>query len=151
MENQISIAELEAKAQDYCEIVNGFSSLLEDENQALRDYDTQKVGSLLDEKAKMVGAYRAIVGFFMKNQSQIQELNEELRGRMKEISARLDSLMKENDTLLKAKMQTSQNVMDAFVDIAKMVRDSNSTSYGSQGKYSQVDNTQSAIAINKTL
>ena len=45
----------------------------------------------------------------------------------------------------------TKTVMDTFVNIAKKASDANSTSYGSGGKYSKIDNTRSAMAINQTL
>lgn len=143
--------EIESKSQDYCDIVSRFSAFLTEENEALRAYDIKKVGSMLDDKAHIVGAYRSIVGYFIKNQAEIKTLKEQRQQEMKELSQKLEALMKENDVLLNTKMQTSKTVMDTFVNIAKKATDASSTSYSSGGKYSKVDNTRSAMAINQTL
>ena len=143
--------EIETKSQDYCEIVERFSALLSEENEALRAYDIKKVGAMLENKAQVVGAYRSIVGYFIKNQNEMKKLPSERQQQMKELSQKLETLMKENDILLNTKMQTSKTVMDTFVNIAKKASDANSTSYGSGGKYSKIDNTRSAMAINQTL
>ena len=129
--------EIESKSQDYCDIVSRFSAFLTEENEALRAYDIKKVGSMLDNKAHIVGAYRSIVGYFIKNQAEIKTLNEQRQQEMKELSQKLEALMKENDVLLN--------------NIAKKATDASSTSYSSGGKYSKVDNTRSAMAINQTL
>lgn len=151
MEKEISTENLIEKINTYCDIVQQFSTLLETENDALRSYDIEKISQLYDQKAHIVGAYRSIVAFFIKNQTLLSSLDLSYRERMKNLAAKLDELMKENDLLLKTKMQTSQSVMDSFVGIAKTVRNSNATSYGAGGKYSNVDNAQSAIALNKTF
>lgn len=143
--------EIETKSQDYCEIVERFSALLSEENEALRAYDIKKVGAMLENKAQVVGAYRSIVGYFIKNQNEMKKLAPERQEQMKELSQKLETLMKENDLLLNTKMQTSKTVMDTFVNIAKKASDASSTSYSSGGKYSKVDNMHNAMAINQTL
>lgn len=151
MEKEISTDNLIEKINTYCDIVTEFSKLLETENEALRVYDVEKIAQLYDQKTHIVGAYRSIVAFFIKNQTLLSNIELSYREKMKTLAAGLDKLMKENDLLLKTKMQTSQSVMDSFVGIAKTVRNSNATSYGAGGKYSNVDNAQSAIALNKTF
>lgn len=151
MEKALSTEEIAVKFSDYREIVAGFSDLLGVENQALRDYDVEKVGQLHEQKVKIVSAYRSIVGFFIKNQNLLQEVSEEERLQLKELSQKLNDLMEENEMLLKTKMQTNQAVMDSFVKIARVSTAANSTSYSAGGKYSPVDSTQSALTVNRTL
>ena len=151
MEKVLSAEEVAVKFNNYREIVAGFADLLSVENQALRDYDVEKVGQLHEQKVKIVSAYRSIVGFFIKNQNLLQEISEEERLQLKELSQRLNDLMKENETLLKTKMQTNQAVMDSFVKIARVSTAASSTSYSAGGKYSPVDSTQSALTVNRTL
>ena len=41
--------------------------------------------------------------------------------------------------------------MDTIVNIAKVSNNINATSYGAQGRYSPLDNSNSALAVNRTL
>ncbi len=151
MEKELTTEEIQNKINDYQDIINGFISLLEEENQALRAYNIEAVGQLYERKSKTVGAYRSIVAFFIKHQDYLSSITDEHRAQLKELSLKLNALMKENDTLLKSKMETSQSIMESIVRLAKITNKNNSTSYGAGGSYSKVDNTQSSIAVNRTL
>lgn len=153
MENleQIKPEDIRQKIADYRNIINVFSELLQNENQALKDYDIDKIGKLFDKKAHVVGVYRALVAFFIKNKETLNILAPEERASLKTEAAALDDLLKENDQLLKTRMETSQTVMNSIINIAKATNNANATSYGSQGKYSPLDNSKNAIAINRTL
>lgn len=151
MEKEISSADVNSRVMDYQEIITSFADLLEKENQALRDYNLDEVSQLLEQKNKIVAAYRSMVAYFIKNQDDLNLADLELKKQLKEKSLRLDEQMKENEMLLKTKMQTSKTVMDSIVRMAKVTSTASSTAYGSQGKYAPVDNTQNALALNRTL
>lgn len=151
MENLTPNDEMRKKLRDYKEIIIGFSELLVQENKSLNDYDFEAVTKLYDQKAHIVTAYRNLVAFFIKNQEALTLLDIAEKENLKEISIKLDDLLKENEILLKTRMETSKSVMDSIVRIVKVTSNANSTSYGSQGKYSPLDNSKNAIAINRTL
>ena len=75
MEKELTTEEIQNKINDYQDIINGFISLLEEENQALRAYNIEAVGQLYERKSKTVGAYRSIVAFFIKHQFILEYLN----------------------------------------------------------------------------
>ena len=41
--------------------------------------------------------------------------------------------------------------MNTIINIAKVTNNRNATSYGAQGRYSPLDNSKNALAINRTL
>jgi hypothetical protein len=150
MENQEQNI-LAAKVSDFKEIVSSFSQLLQAENEALEKFDLAKVSELYEQKSKTVTAYRNMVAYFIKNQESLKALPEADRNNLRDISQQLDELIRKNDILLKTKMQTNKMVMDSIVNIAKVTNNANSTSYGSQGKYSPLDNNSNALTVNRTL
>lgn len=150
MENQEQNI-LAAKVSDFKEIVSSFSQLLQAENEALEKFDLAKVSELYEQKSKTVTAYRNMVAYFIKNQESLKALPEADRNTLRDISQQLDELIRKNDILLKTKMQTNKMVMDSIVNIAKVTNNANSTSYGSQGKYSPLDNNSNALTVNRTL
>lgn len=150
MENQEQNI-LAAKVSDFKEIVSSFSQLLQAENEALEKFDLAKVSELYERKSKTVTAYRNMVAYFIKNQESLKALPEEDINNLRDISQQLDELIRKNDILLKTKMQTNKMVMDSIVNIAKITNNANSTSYGSQGKYSPLDNNSNALTVNRTL
>lgn len=105
----------------------------------------------MSKKSKTVTAYRNMVAYFIKNQESLKALPEADRNNLRDISQQLDELIRKNDILLKTKMQTNKMVMDSIVNIAKVTNNANSTSYGSQGKYSPLDNNSNALTVNRTL
>ena len=150
MEN-IQINEEKDKVGDFREIITNFCDLLTVENKALSDFDVETVTSLLEHKSRIVSAYRSHVAYFIKNQQELSAIDEKKRNEIKTIAINLDSLLKENDLLLQTRMETSKNVMDTIVNIAKISNNASSTSYGAQGRYSPLDNSKNALAINRTL
>lgn len=151
MENIENNNLLVTKLEDFNAIICSFSELLLAENAALERFDLEAVGKLYDRKVKIVNAYRSLVAFLIKNQEDVQKLAEPDREQLKAASTDLDALIKQNELLLKTKMQANKMVMDSIVSTAKMTNNSNSTSYGSQGKYSPLDNNSNALTVNRTL
>ncbi|MGN0914343.1 MAG: hypothetical protein ACI4OW_05570, partial [Alphaproteobacteria bacterium] len=78
MENttQIQNEDFNRKIADYKEIINSFSDLLSIENEALRNYDTDAVTALYEQKTKIVTVYRNLVAYFIKNQEVLKALEE---------------------------------------------------------------------------
>lgn len=150
MENMTQ-EELNKKIADYHEIISGFSALLEEENKALAELDMDTVGRLFEKKAQTVGVYRGLVAFFIKNQDALSSLGDEEKKSLKEASETLNALLLENDKLLKTRMETSQTVMNSIINIAKVANNANATSYGCQGRYTPLDNSKNALAVNRTL
>lgn len=151
MENLSQKEEIKAKAADYLDIVRSFSELLREENDALEKFETDKVAALYEQKVKLVTAYRSFVVFFIKNQEGLKLLDQEDKLTLREEALKLDELQHENSKLLQTRMKVSQTIMDSIVNLAKNRTKAYSTSYGSQGKYSPLDNSKNAIAINRTL
>ena len=92
-----------------------------------------------------------VVAFFIKNQEGLKLLDQEDKLTLREEALKLDELQHENSKLLQTRMKVSQTIMDSIVNLAKNRTKACSTSYGSQGKYSPLDNSKNAIAINRTL
>lgn len=143
--------DVSSKFEDFREVVKGFSEILTLENKALEEFNVEAVSQLFDRKSKMISAYRSLVAYFIKNQEELAKLEEKQRQELKEVSINLDKLIKENEMLLKTRMETSKNVMDTIVNIAKMTNNTNATSYGAQGRYTPLDNNKNALAVNRTL
>ena len=78
-------------------------------------------------------------------------MKEEMPLTLREEALKLDELQHENSKLLQTRMKVSQTIMDSIVNLAKNRTKACSTSYGSQGKYSPLDKSKNAIAINRTL
>ncbi|MBE6448978.1 MAG: hypothetical protein E7018_06780 [Alphaproteobacteria bacterium] len=148
---EVNWEEVNNKIADLLDVIDEFADLLEKENAALKAFDVEAVGNLFEQKAKTVGAYRSMSAFFIKNQNYLSGANAELKAELKDASKDLDELLKENELLLKTRMETSKNVMDTIINIAKVTNNRNATSYGARGNYSPQDNSKNALAINRTL
>lgn len=143
--------ELAKKITDYSEVIASFSALLREENKALNELDMETIGKLFEKKTQTVAVYRGLVAFFIKHQDALASLSAEEKQRLKNESQALDELLLENDKLLKTRMETSKTVMDSIINIAKVTNNANATSYGAQGRYTPLDNSRNALAINRTL
>ena len=151
MTETISQIEMKKKIDDYVDVITQFMALIQQENEALRDYNVIKVSDLYPQKAKIVAAYRNMVAFFIKNQHILHSMPEEVQENLKKISTDLDSLLQENNVLLKTRMETSEAVIGSIVNAAKASTKTNATSYGAHGQFARVDNHHSSMAINSTF
>ena len=148
---KLSVKEINDKIANLLDIIDEFAEILEFENKSLEKFDTEGVSKLYEQKIKAVAAYRSLSAFFIKNQEYLKSADTELKIELKEASLELDDLLKENELLLKTRMETSKNVMNTIINIAKVTNNSNATSYGAHGNYSPMDNNKNALAINRSL
>ena len=148
---EYDLEEINEKIANLLDIIDEFIALVDAENEALQDYKVEIVGSLYEKKTKVVAAYRSMSAFFIKNQQYLADVDAELKVELKEASKELDDVLKENELLLKTRMETSKNVMNTIINIAKVTNNRNATSYGAHGTYSPMDNNKNALAINRTL
>ena len=143
---EVNWEEVNNKIADLLDVIDEFADLLEKENAALKAFDVEAVGNLFEQKAKTVGAYRSMSALKKALESAVNS-----KAELKDASKDLDELLKENELLLKTRMETSKNVMDTIINIAKVTNNRNATSYGARGNYSPQDNSKNALAINRTL
>ena len=140
-----------SKIEKLRQIISSFVEFLQEENAALRAFDTATVSAMFEQKTKLVSAYRSISAFFIKNHQLLENLDTESKLALKDLSVTLDTQLKENEILLKTRMEASKTVMNTIIGVAKMNNNRNATSYGAHGTYSPQDNNKNAIAINRTL
>ena len=110
----------------------------------------QLAASAFINVAKTV-SHRGKISISKKLRDEAKAENDRLKKELKEASHDLDELLKDNELLLKTRMETSKNVMNTIINIAKVTNKSNATSYGAHGNYSPLDNNKNALAINRTL
>ena len=127
---EYDLEEINDKIANLLDIIDEFIDLVDAENNALQAYNVEVVGSLYEKKTKIVAAYRSMSAFFIKNQKYLAEADVELKQELKEASKELDEALKENELLLKTRMETSKNVMNTIINIAKVTNNRNATSYG---------------------
>lgn len=143
--------EFEQKLVDFKEIVLGLKNILKLENDALEAFKLNDASALYEAKSKAVNVYRDFVAFFIKNNELLQAIKAEDKETLKILIVELNEFLAQNEILLKTRIETSKNVMDSIINIAKNNNKSNSTSYGKMGNYSQRERMYNAIAINQTL
>ncbi len=147
LHNQEILEKLEMMTQ----IVTGFTTVITQENEALKNGDIATVKSLYEQKVKAVSAYRALTAFFIKNREEVAAFQSPVKETLKELSSNLNQQLKTNDLLLKTRMDAGKKVMNTFINIAKEANNSNATSYGAHGTYTPLDNNRNALAFNRTL
>lgn len=145
------IKENMTKIEELKQIAAGFVEFLQQENAALRAFDTTAVSAGYEQKVRLVSAYRSISAYFIKNHQLLENLDNESKQALRELSVSLDAMLRENELLLKTRMEASKTVMDTIINVAKMNNNRNATSYGAHGMYSPQDNNKNALAINRTL
>lgn len=150
MEN-LDAKEIADKIEMMLSIVASFSEVISQENIALKAGDIKAIKALYEQKIKTVAAYRSLCSFFIKNREVIKEYQFEAKNKLQQASAQLDEQLKQNEMLLKTRMDAGKAVMDTFIGIVKQNNAIKSTSYGSRGAYTPLDNTRNALAFNRTM
>lgn len=151
MENVNNIKEIADKIEMMKQIVVSFTSVIKEENAALKINDIKAVKALYDQKIKAVSAYRSACAFFIKNQEVISEYSSPEKAILRDLSVALDAALKENELLLKTRMDAGKAVMNTFIQVAKMANNKQATAYGSKGGYALIDNQRNALAFNRTM
>ena len=148
---EIQITEILAKIDIMKQVVTGFIDVVSKENNALKINDIKTIKSLYEQKLKTIAAYRSMSAYFIKNSKIISSFEHQSKTELKDLSKELDAHLKVNELLLKTRMEAGKKVMDTFINIAKVANNTFATSYGSQGRYTPLDNNHNALAFNRTL
>ena len=148
---EMQITEILAKIDIMKQVVIGFIDVVLKENAALKINDVKTVKSLYEQKIKTIAAYRSMSAYFIKNSELVSSFEHQTKNELKDLSKELDKHLKANELLLKTRMEAGKKVMDSFINIAKVANNSFATSYGSQGRYTPLDNNHNALAFNRTL
>ena len=148
---EMQITEILTKIDIMKQVVIGFIDVVSKENAALKINDVRTVKSLYEQKLKTIAAYRSMSAYFIKNSELVSSFEHQAKSELKDLSKELDAHLKTNELLLKTRMEAGKKVMDSFINIAKVTNNTFATSYGSQGRYTPLDNNHNALAFNRTL
>ncbi len=117
------------------DIASNLASLLEKENTALRRRKSGDVTSLLEEKNTLTRAYEGRVeglDELLNNAEAANQLDPELRQRIRKIGEKLNTLVEENAMLLKVAIEANQRIVDIVADAVKKAQPGPGT-YSSKG------------------
>lgn len=141
------------RVNDLIVITDRLANLLERENEALRDRRSSVLHEILDEKVTLSRVYESRIMGLTKEHELLDEVDIELRERLKGLGEKTGRLMEENAMLLKIAIKANQTVVDL---IAEAVKESSHksgayTATGASGKNSPRTVAQTvAISVNQT-
>jgi len=120
------------KISDLIVITGRLADILERENAALASRDHQGMNRLLDEKVTIGRIYESRLLAIEENPSLLDDVDEELKERLKSLGEKINSMIEKNGMLLKAAIEANRRVVDL---IAEAVRDAtpNAGTYSSKG------------------
>ncbi|MGB0671881.1 MAG: flagellar export chaperone FlgN [Rhodospirillales bacterium] len=140
---------------DLIVISDNLASLLERENEALRQYRPDTVAEMLEEKNKLTKAYEIRVrGLAKERADALAEVDAGLRDRLRDVGQKTHRLMEQNARLLRTSIEANRRVVRTIAEAARTSKPSAGT-YGANGSVDQGDRgkapTALPVSINKEL
>ncbi|MFN3077134.1 MAG: hypothetical protein ABT940_09690 [Alphaproteobacteria bacterium] len=128
------------------------STLLEKENAALKNFDTDAVLQMAERKEALVRLYNDQMTAVAANPAVLDGVAEARRKEMKQVAETLRERIDLNVRLLKGNLDAAQRVMKIIVDAAKEERTKNAP-YGPRGAVSQDyrDGQPTALSFNRNV
>lgn len=100
-----------ARANDLIVITTRLTDLLKDENEALRNRDSEAVEAMLEKKVTLCRAYEARVRALAENADDLKAGDVVVRERLRLASTDLNALMQENTRLLSIGVEVGRRVL----------------------------------------
>ncbi len=140
------------RVNDLIVVTERLIAVLDQENEILTERRYSELNVILDQKATIGRVYESRVMGFSENVECLEEVDEDLRDRLKELAHKVDERMAENTQMLKIAIIASRRVVDL---IAEAVRTSAPTAgtYSSKGGQSGIaaKPEDMSLSLNETL
>ncbi len=122
------------RVNDLIVITGRLADLLERENDALRNRRNGELNNILDEKVTLGRVYESRIMGLTENEDALNDVDPELRERLRGIGEKVNGLIEENASLLRIAIEANRRVVNLIAEAVK-------ASVPSAGTYSQAGTT----------
>lgn len=141
------------RVNDLIMITGRLADLLERENDALRNRRNSELNGILDEKVTLGRVYESRIMGLTEDADALDEVDPELRERLRRVGERVNGLIEENAALLRIAIQANRRVVNLIAEAVKASVPSTGTytptgaaTHGQRGAPRNV-----AISVDRTL
>ena len=142
------------RINDLITITGHLAELLERENNALRNRQSQELHDILDEKVTLSRLYETRIMGLNEETEVLDEVEPELREKLKGLSEKIGKVMEENAMLLKVAIEANKRVVNMIAEAVREATHKAGTyaangGPGSDGTHAAAQTV--AISIDQTL
>ncbi len=142
------------RINDLITITGHLAELLERENNALRNRQSQELHDILDEKVTLSRLYETRIMGLNEETEVLDEVEPELREKLKGLSEKIGPVMEENAMLLKVAIEANKRVVNMIVEAVRETTHKAGTyaangGPGTGGTYAAAQTV--AISVDQTL
>lgn len=142
------------RINDLITITGHLVELLERENNALRNRQSQELHDILDEKVTLSRLYETRIMGLNEETEVLDEVEPELREKLKGLSEKIGKVMEENAMLLKVAIEANKRVVNMFAEAVREATHKAGTyaangGPGSDGTHAAAQTV--AISVDQTL
>ena len=141
------------RVNDLIVITNRLADLLERENDALGNRKYSGINEILDEKITLGRVYESRIMGLTDDPAALQQVDVELRDRLRSLGEKVNGLIEKNATLLKTGIEANRRVVNMIAEAVKASVPSAGTysANGATGVEQQAASKSVAISIDHTL
>ena len=142
------------RVNDLITITGRLASLLERENDALRNRRNKELNEILDEKVTLGRVYESRIMGLTEDETALADIDPELRERLRAVGEKVNGLIEENAALLKIAIEANRRVVNLIAEAVKSSVPDTGT-YSDKGATGTFDHRAApknvAISIDQTL
>lgn len=142
------------RVNDLIVITGRLAALLERENEALRNRRNKDLNEILDEKVTLGRVYESRIMGLAEDEAALNEVDPELRERLRGVGEKVKGLIEENADLLRVAIESNRRVVNMIAEAVKASVPSAGT-YSETGAASPQDHRAApknvAISLDRTL
>lgn len=111
--------DMKTQIDDLIVITSRLADILDKENQALRDRNSDEVAAILEGKLTLCRAYEARIQAVTEKPEELATVDSDLRRNLHDLGHKLDALMEENARLLKVGVEAGRRVVATVAEVVK--------------------------------
>ncbi len=141
------------RVNDLIVITNRLADLLARENEALVNRKYSEINEILDEKVTLGRVYESRIMGLTNDSAALEQVDGELRDRLRSLGEKVNGLIEENAALLKIGIETNRRVVNMIAEAVKASIPSAGT-YSANGAADAEQHAASnnvAISVDHTL
>jgi flagellar biosynthesis/type III secretory pathway chaperone len=142
------------RVNDLIVITGRLADLLERENDALRNRRNKELNDILEEKVTLGRVYESRIMGLSEHADALNDVDPELRERLRGVGQKVNGLIEENAQLLKVAIESNRRVVNLIAEAVKASIPSAGTyspSGAAQAKSHRAAPRNVAISLDRTL
>ncbi len=143
---------LKTQVTEIVQVLENFTSLLNDETAALKRSDFETVDELQEKKRAIAGHYQNMVTALSERRDEMPALDAKTRELLINTRTRFTMMLKDNMRMLELVKRSTQRLADRILEVARLsVVDSQQTHYSAGGQTQSYKSSTLSLRIDQSL